>query len=78
MEDVIIYLKTALFTLPKEDGHVPKGAMILSGKIREQIGGGLTVAVASYRSDVGKALAGPAQVLYLPYSKIDHIQLIEG
>ena len=76
MDRVVIFLKTALFSEDKKDGHVPPHTMILEGNITDQPGGGFVVAVTGYRTGDNKSLEGSPCTLYLPTGKIDHMLLL--
>ena len=78
MKFVEIYLKTELFTLTQGHGHLPRGAVILQGTIREPLSGGFIVEVSHFRGGRGQPLSGDPIVLFIPLSKIDHIQLREA
>ncbi|MCB9677032.1 MAG: hypothetical protein H6737_18085 [Alphaproteobacteria bacterium] len=67
-----IFLRTALFTLPK-DGHVPIGTLIIEGEIVDRPAGGLVVIAKTFKDERGRDLAGSQVELQLPWSKIDHI-----
>ena len=77
MDRVVIYLKTALFSEDKNDGHVPAQTMILEGNIKDQPSGGFIVAVTGFRTGSNRELEGSPCTLFIPAGKIDHMLLKE-
>lgn len=76
MTRVRVFLSTPLYTVRGEE-HVPSDAVIMDGRVTDRVGGGVIVAVESYSDGYGRPLEGAARNLYLPASKIDHIQLMD-
>ena len=74
---VRVYLRAPLFTL-KRDGHVPAGAVILTGTLHDTSGGGLELSVSAYAGDQGQPLDGPPRRLLVPGAKVDHVELLEA
>ena len=71
-----IFLRTALFTLPK-DGHAPIGAVIVEGEIVDRPSGGIVVVASGYKDGRGNSLEGATVKLHLPWAKVDHILLAD-
>ena len=74
---VRVYLRAPLFT-QKSGGHVPVGAVILTGGLHESSSGGLELTVQTYAGDHGQPLEGAARRLLVPGAKIDHVEFLEG
>ncbi len=73
-----VFLRTSLFTTTAGDHHVPKGVAVVEGEL-ERIGdGGVTIKVAAWRNEKGRPLEGGAKTLFLPMSKVDHVDILEG
>ncbi|MBM4368393.1 MAG: hypothetical protein FJ102_19420 [Deltaproteobacteria bacterium] len=68
-----VFLKGPLFTFA---GHVPRGAAVVEGVVKDTGGFGLTVAVEGYLDEGGKRLEGPALTLILPAAKVDHVLVL--
>lgn len=77
MDRVTLFLRTSLFTLGGDDGHIPSAVMILEGHLQDKAGGAITVKVSAMRDTKGKTLSESATTLQLPWSKIDHILMHE-
>ncbi len=75
MERVTIYLRTALFTLPGDAGHVPVGTTVLIGDVPDPAASNLSVTTFRFLDERGRLLAEKSIQLLVPWSKIDHIQL---
>lgn len=74
MNNVTVFLRTALFTLGGDSPHVPHGTMVLRGASDFEGKGSVLVLEASeYMDHRGKALDGSAAKLSIPMSKVDHI-----
>jgi hypothetical protein len=78
MEKVTVFLRTALFTLGLDDGHVPPGVAIVDGDVVEQPSAGLTLLTRRMRDERGRVLSERAVKVLIPWSKIDHVHLHEG
>ena len=78
MGQVRVFLKTELFALTGESGHVPRGSVIIDGDVRELQGGGITIAAKGYLDARGRTLEGNETVLFIPTGKIDHLHLQES
>jgi hypothetical protein len=75
MERFVIYLRTALFTLPK-DGHVPVKALIIEGNVHDlDSSGGPTIKATKFLDEQGRMLSETPVTLIVPWSKIDHIHV---
>lgn len=77
MERVTIFLRNSLFTLTDDSAHVPAGAMVLDGTVREQPSGGLLLSLERARDHRGRDLEASEVTLFLPWSKVDHVQVHE-
>lgn len=75
MDRVRVFLRTALFTVSGEIRHAPEGAVIVEGRVREILAGGLILEVSVWRREDGRVLDAPAATIYLPSAKIDHVLL---
>jgi hypothetical protein len=70
-----IYLRTTLFTLAKGQPHLPVGSAIVSGELESIGDGGVRMRVTGWRNERGLELKGEPRSLFLPMSKVDHIDL---
>lgn len=71
-----IYLRSALFTLPGESGHVPVGATILEGELVDSGSGGVvTIRCERFLDERGRELSERKLTLLVPWSKIDHVHV---
>ncbi len=72
---VTVYLKTPLFAV----GHVPENAWVLEATTGSpeavDLSGGMEFMVSAYRDASGRPLDGEALRLFVPNSKIDHVQV---
>jgi len=75
MERVTIFLRTALFTLPSDGGHVPVGATVIIGDVVDPQASTLQVTTQQFLDDRGRLLAEKTVQLLVPWSKVDHIHL---
>lgn len=75
MERVTIFLRTALFTLGGDQGHVPHGAMVVEARVVSTDGPGLTVRTTRFLDERGRTLGEQQVTLQLPWSKIDHVHV---
>jgi hypothetical protein len=74
MDNVVIFLRTALFTYGAENGHVPAGATVIEGRILDEKNtGGALVETARFFDDRGKKLGEQKVRIILPWSKVDHV-----
>jgi len=75
-KDITVYLKTALFALPADD--VPVGSLILGGELHEGViestEAGIMFNATQYRNDRGQPLDGKPCLMFVPFSKIDHVR----
>jgi len=78
MDDVTLYLRTALFSTGSADAHVPPGAVIADCRVLERQQGALVILVKALKSERGKVISEQASVLEIPWSKIDHIARISA
>lgn len=76
MTRVRVFLSTPLYTVRGQE-HVPSDAVIMDGRVTDRVGGGLIVSVDTYADGTGRPLEGAPRNLYLPASKIDHVQLLD-
>lgn len=73
-----VFLKTSLFTFSAGDRHVPSGVSAIEGEL-ERIGdGGVTIKAATWKDERGRPLEGASRTLFVPLSKIDHIDVQES
>jgi hypothetical protein len=76
MDNVVIYLRTALFTYGGDVGHVPAGATVIEGRILdEKAAGGALVETRGFYDDRGKKLGDKQVRIILPWAKVDHVLL---
>ena len=75
MERVTIFLRNSLFTLADGSAHVPAGAMVLDGTVRDQPSGGILFALDRARDHRGRDLEAASATLFIPWSKVDHVQV---
>jgi hypothetical protein len=74
MNNVVIFLRTALFTYGGEQGHVPAGATVIEGRILDEKNpGGALVETAKFLDDRGRKLGEQKVTIVLPWSKVDHV-----
>ena len=76
MNRVQVFLRAPLFST-RDNGHLPRRAMILDGDVKETGNGGITISVTGFRSEQGEELAGEAKTLFIPNSKVDHIWMLD-
>ena len=76
MQLVHAYLKTALFHFD-QDKENPAGVVAVSGSLVENTGGGLTIQVTTWRNEKGRELEGSPRTLFIPWGKLDHVDLSE-
>jgi hypothetical protein len=74
---VRVFLRHPLFT-PRTGAHVPSGATVLEGSVKDREGGWLELVVESYLNDSGKVLEGAATTLLIPAYKVDHMLVLGG
>lgn len=74
MQNVTVFLRTALFTLGLDDGHVPPGVAIVQGDAKD-VAGGLEIVTTRLLDERGRVLAERQVKLMLPWGKIDHLHL---
>lgn len=78
MDDVTLYLRTALFSTGNADAHVPMGAVIVDCQVLERHPGALLIQVKALKSERGKVISEQTPVLEIPWSKIDHVACISA
>ena len=73
-----VFLRTTLFTFSAGDRHVPSSVSAIEGEL-ERIGdGGVTVKVSAWKDERGRTLEGAPRTLFVPMSKVDHVDLQES
>jgi hypothetical protein len=75
MQNVTVFLRAPLFTLPHGAGHVPAGTTILEAEVVDKVSGGLTLATKRLLGERGDVLAESTLTLIVPWAKIDHVQV---
>ena len=73
---ITIFLRTALFSAPSDNAHLPAGVAIIDGELLGPIAPGpLGVKTEAYRDSRDRALECSSSNLIIPWSKIDHVLL---
>ena len=76
MQLVHAYLKTTLFHF-EQAGDPPPGVVAISGSLVENAGGGITIQVTTWRNEKGQELEGSPRTLFIPWGKLDYVDLSE-
>lgn len=76
MDKVTVFLRTALFTLGLDDGHVPPGVAIIDGDVLDRPSAGLLLSTTRLRDERGRVLADRQVKILIPWSKIDHVHVL--
>ena len=75
MDEVTIFLRTALFTFDGPEAHLPVGVSAIEGVVTEEAKGGLVVTTSRLLDHRGRELATKELKLHLPWGKVDHLLL---
>ena len=76
MQLVHAYLKTTLFHF-EQDKESPPGVVALSGSLVENGNGGITNQDTTRRNERGQELKSSPRTLFIPWGKLDHVDLSE-
>lgn len=78
MATATVFLRTSLFIFSSGETHVPAGVSAIRGAL-ERIGdGGVTVRAEAWLDERGRTLEGPSRTLFVPMSKVDHLDIQEA
>jgi len=73
-----VYLRTSLFTFAAGERHVPSGVSAVEGELELIGNGGVTVQVETWKDERGRVLEAPSRKLFVPMSKVDHVDIQES
>ncbi len=77
MAEATVYLRTSLFTWSSGKDHVPAGVAAVQGDLVKIGDGGVRIGVTSWLDEKGRELESTPRTLFLPMSKVDHVDLQE-
>ncbi len=75
MAEATVYLRTSLFTYSSGTRHLPEGVAAVQGDGISIGDGGVRITASGWLDERGRALTGAPRDLFLPMSKVDHVDL---